>query len=59
MQPQFQPPKDEAEFKERAKEISISAARSMLGALRQRRREATEKLDTEIKFYEKVIKSKF
>lgn len=58
MQPSFKPPKDEAEFKARAAEITVSAAENMLGILRSRREQATKPIDAEILFYKKVLDSK-
>lgn len=54
----FLPPKTEEEFKERAKEVSVEAATSILDSLVQRRKALVATIDQEIKFYEKVIEFK-
>lgn len=51
----FLPPKNEAEFKERADKIELAPAKSILESLKARRAAAVKTLDMEIEFYEKVI----
>lgn len=55
MQPQFKPPKTEAEFKERADKVTLDAAQNMLGVLRSRREQAVKIIDLEILYWKKVI----
>ena len=58
MNPQFQPPKTDAEFEERAKLVDTKAARSLLTSLRERRKAAVVALDQEIEFYERVLRER-
>ena len=51
----FLPPKTEEEFKTRAAEISLPAAKSILESLKQRRAALVANIDAEIEFYEKAI----
>lgn len=55
MQPTFKPPKNEAEFKERADKLSVAQAENMIRILRKRREEAVKHIDAEILFFKKVI----
>ena len=52
----FIPPATEQEFTERAKDITLPAAISMLDALEKRREDTVRNIDQEIAFYKKVIK---
>lgn len=52
----FLPPKDEAEFAERSKDITLPAATSILDSLKHRREALVANIDAEIEFYEKVVK---
>lgn len=58
MQPQFKPPKDEAEFEKRADEMTIEGAKGVLSIRRKQRVEAIKPFDEEIKFLEKVLRRK-
>lgn len=58
MQPDFKPPKDEAELRERAKLITPAGAKAILSTLEDRRKRAVEAIDKEIEFYKKVIEIK-
>lgn len=55
MKAAFSAPKTTAEFKQKAEETTIDAARAMLNALNNKKRLATAELDAEIDFYERVI----
>lgn len=55
MQPSFKPPKDKAEFKNRADAISTEQAENMLRILRSRREQAVKPFDAEIKFFKEVL----
>ena len=54
----FIPPKDEAEFEKRVKEINLPAAVSILDTLKTRRAAMLKDIDAEIEFYEKVVTTK-
>jgi hypothetical protein len=54
----FLPPKDDAEFKERAKDLTLQGAEAVLGSLEHRRSAMVENIDLEIAFYKKVIEEK-
>lgn len=54
----FLPPKNEEEFRERAKDITIPAAESILSSLKERRKALVANIDAEIAFYQKVIELK-
>lgn len=58
MQPQFKPPKDEAEFEKRASEMSIESTRNVLTAVRRQKAQAMAPFNLEITFLEKVLKHK-
>lgn len=51
----FLPPQNEEEFKKRAEEIQLPAAKSILESLKHRRAALIQNIDQEIEFYEKVI----
>lgn len=55
MQPKFQPPKTDAEFKERATKVTIDGARSIKKTLEARRAAAVKPFDEEIKYWDRVI----
>lgn len=54
----FLPPQTEEEFQKRAAEVTLPAAISILDSLKERRKALVAAIDTEISFYEKVIKLK-
>lgn len=54
----FLPPKNEEEFAERAKEITLPAATSILDSLKNRREALVANIDAEIAFYEKVVEKR-
>lgn len=54
----FLPPKTEEEFQERAKDVTLQGATSILSSLKERRKALVASIDAEIAFYEKVIKLK-
>lgn len=54
----FLPPKDDAEFKERSKDLTLAGAEAVLGSLQHRRKALVENIDAEIAFYERVVEEK-
>lgn len=58
MDSKFNPPQTDAEFAERAKDVTLQAARSILNGLKNRRRALVENINAEINFYERVVKAK-
>lgn len=54
----FIPPKNEEEYRDRAKDITLDAAISILSSLKSRRDALVANIDSEIAFYEKVIEIK-
>lgn len=58
MNPKFTPPKDDAEFKKRATEMTIEGAKAVLTARRKQKADAIKPFDEEISFLERVLKHK-
>ncbi len=54
----FLPPKTDEEFKERAKDLTLQGAESILDSLEHRRAALVDNIDKEIAFYKKVVELK-
>lgn len=54
----FLPPQTDEEFKERAKQVSTDAARSILKTLNARKQATVAAMNEEIKFYERVLQER-
>lgn len=52
----FLPPKNDEEFEERAKDLTLAGAESVLGSLESRRAGMVQNIDEEIAFYKKVVR---
>lgn len=55
MDSKFVPPTTKEEFLKRAEKVTLEGARGVLGSLKNRRAALVKTIDTEIKFYEKVV----
>jgi len=55
MDSKFVPPKNKAEFLERAKKVPVVGALGVLNSLKHRRESLVRAIDQEILFYEKVV----